>query len=285
MHVQVNGVRLFFDVEGAGLVPDGPTLRRKPVLLLLHGGPGYDHSVFKPMFSVFADICQVVYLDHRGQGRSEAGPEDRWTLAQWGDDVRAFCDTLGIEKPIVLGQSFGGYVAQSYATRHPDHPGKLILSSTIARKVPERVSAKFRKLGGPEAQRIADAFWDDPNPETQAAYERVCYPLYNTRHDMFTGDGAARVVRRPEVLLHFRKRPDGEIHRMNFLPDLPKVRCPTLVMAGEEDPVTPADDAAEMAAAIPQHLVRFQRFPGCGHGVFRDAPEEGLTAIRRFILS
>src|SRR5258708_2812733 len=108
MHVEVNGVRLFFDVEGAALVPDGPTLREKPTLLLLHGGPGFHHSRCKPAFSALADIAQVVYLDHRGNGRSDDGPRERWTLAQWGDDVRSFCDALGIGKPIVYGASFGG---------------------------------------------------------------------------------------------------------------------------------------------------------------------------------
>ena len=63
MHVLVNGVRLFFDVEGAGLVPDGPIMREKPTLLLLHGGPGFDHSIYKPAYSSLADCAQVVYLD------------------------------------------------------------------------------------------------------------------------------------------------------------------------------------------------------------------------------
>src|SRR4051794_34567395 len=132
MHVRVNGVRLFFDVEGAGLVPDGPVMREKPTLLMLHGGPGADHSIYKPDYSQLSDIAQIVYLDHRGNGRSEQGPPEKWSLAQWGDDVPAFCDTLGIVDPIVLGASFGGMVALAYATRHPAHPAKLILISTAA---------------------------------------------------------------------------------------------------------------------------------------------------------
>ena len=87
MHVSVNGVRLFFDVEGAKLVPDGPVMREKPVLLLLHGGPGFDHSIYRPAYSALADVAQIVYLDHRGNGRSEDGPRESWNLAQWGDDV------------------------------------------------------------------------------------------------------------------------------------------------------------------------------------------------------
>src|SRR3954454_4303332 len=103
MQVLVNGVRLFFDVEGAGLVPDGPTMPHKPTLLMLHGGPGADHSIYRRDYSPLADIAQIVYLDQRGNGRSEDGPREHWTLAQWGDDVRAFCDVLGIVSPIVLG--------------------------------------------------------------------------------------------------------------------------------------------------------------------------------------
>ncbi|MEH2624379.1 hypothetical protein V1292_002434 [Bradyrhizobium sp. AZCC 1719] len=51
MHVPVNGVRLFFDVEGAKFVPDGPVMREIPVVLMLHGGPGFDHSIYRPAYS------------------------------------------------------------------------------------------------------------------------------------------------------------------------------------------------------------------------------------------
>src|SRR5262245_50294626 len=106
MYVLVNGVRLFFDVEGASLVPEGRTMREKPTLILLHGGPGLDHSIYKPTFSDLADIAQVIFLDHRGNGRSEPGSQQGWTLAQWADDVRGFCEALGIAHPIVFGASF-----------------------------------------------------------------------------------------------------------------------------------------------------------------------------------
>src|SRR5258708_17211140 len=151
MNVLVNGVRLFCDVEGGKLVPEGALRREKPTLLMLHGGPGSDHSIYKPAYSGLADVAQIIYLDHRGNGRSEDGPRERWNLAQWGDDVRAFCDVLGIANPIVLGASFGGMVALAYATRHPAHPSKLVLISTEAAAGPHRdrrprLSAPF---GGP----------------------------------------------------------------------------------------------------------------------------------------
>lgn len=86
MRVQVGVVCLFFDVEGARLVPDGPQLREKPTWLLLHGGLGFDHSSLKPWSSALQDVAQLVYLDHRGNWQSDHGAADRLNLNQWGDD-------------------------------------------------------------------------------------------------------------------------------------------------------------------------------------------------------
>ena len=73
MRVLVNGIHLFFDVEGASLVRDGPSMREKSTLLLLHGGPGFDHSIYKPAYSSWP-TRPVIYPNHRGNGRSDAGP-------------------------------------------------------------------------------------------------------------------------------------------------------------------------------------------------------------------
>ena len=123
----------FVDIDGAKLVPDGMTMRERPTVILLHGGPGFDHTAFKATYASLAEIAQVVYYDHRGNGRSEHGPQELWTLDQWADDLRTLCDVLGIERPVVFGASFGGFVALNYALRHPDHPARLILLSTAAR--------------------------------------------------------------------------------------------------------------------------------------------------------
>jgi proline iminopeptidase len=146
--------RLFVDIEGPALVPDGAVMRERPTLLLLHGGPGYDHSGFKPAFSRLADIAQIVYYDHRGHGRSDRRPREEWTLDTFADDVVRLCDALGIVRPIVLGQSFGGFVAQRYIERHPAHASKVILSSTSPHLGLERKLAMFERLGGRPARRL-----------------------------------------------------------------------------------------------------------------------------------
>jgi len=107
MRVSIGDCRLFVDVDGVGLVPDGRTMRQRPTLIALHGGPGLDHTSFKPEFGTLSDVAQIVYVDHRGQGRSDRSTPDRWNFAQWADDVVSLCDALGIEDPIVYGVSFG----------------------------------------------------------------------------------------------------------------------------------------------------------------------------------
>ncbi len=286
MHVIVNGVRLFFDVEGAGLVPDGTAMREKPTILLLHGSPGLDHSIYKPAFSGLADIAQLMFLDHRGNGRSESGAPETWTLAQWADDVRGFCEALGITRPIVYGASFGGTVALAYATRHPAHPAKLILVSTEAAGDThlDRRVALFERFGGPEVGALARRRFVEGHGHADVAsveaWLRLAFPLYTrTPRDP---DVARRAVRRLEVTQWFT-RPGGEGHTFNLFPDLSRVQCPTLVLGGEDDPMTPIECQADIVAALPAHLVRFERFAGCGHAVLPDAPERALAVIRDFI--
>jgi proline iminopeptidase len=282
VRVLVNGVRLFFDVEGAGLEVAGPRMRERPALVLLHGGPGMDHTYWRPDFSPLRDIAQVFYVDQRGCGRSERGPRESWTLAQWGDDVRAFCDALGIERPVVCGSSFGGEVAMSYATRHPDHPAKLILLSCSAKLDVARIGAAFGRLGGAKERAAAERFWREFTAESGAEYVRTCVPLYFRRP--WDAERDARAVASAEVTAAYLA-PGGEAQRLDLLPELRKVRCPTLVIGGEDDPVVPIEDMVDIAAALRPQLARFERIADCGHGPFFDQPERTLALIREFLLA
>lgn len=280
--IKLGDQRIFFDVEGAKLEADGPRMREKPTLIVLHGGPGFDHSGLRSDFDGFADIAQVVYLDHRGNGRSVPSDPQTWTLAQWGDDIRSFCDMLGIDKPIVFGQSFGGMVAQSYATRHPEHPRALVLSSTAARMDFDASLALFKARGGAEAHEAAVRMWSSGNDEEFDTYMRVCMPLYNTTGRAGGEDARQRAVMRREVFRHF-SLPGREIRRMDFRPVLNKILCPTLILAGAEDPITPPHLAQAMLTSIKADRATLEIFEGCGHGAFRDKPETVLRTIRDFV--
>lgn len=286
MHVLVNGVRLYFDVEGLALRPSGETMREVPTLVLLHGGPGVDHSLYKPAFSALTDVAQVVYLDHRGNGRSDHGARESWTLEQWADDVKSFCDTLGIVRPIVYGASFGGMVAMAYATRHPTHPGRLVLVSTSAQAT-AHASAKvamFTRLGGDEVGALAHRRFvlGDTSPEVLRRWLEIAVPLYTrTPPDP---SAIKRFVLNRDATAWFN-RPGGDGRTFDFVKDLSRLRCPTLVLGGKLDPMLPIECQRDIASAVPSSLLTYREFDECGHGVVPDVPDLALPMLRDFILS
>jgi pimeloyl-ACP methyl ester carboxylesterase len=182
--------------------------------------------------------------------------------------------------------SFGGMVALAYATRHPDHMSKLIVISAEAKGDThlDRRVAMFERLGGPEVGALARRrFLEERGQIDQAAlaaWRTLAIPQYTriARHP----DAAKRTVSLPETL-HWFARPDGESHSFDMLPQLGQIRCPVLVMGGEDDPMLPIECQVDIATALPRNLVRFERFAGCGHGVVHDAPDQALAVIRDFI--
>src|SRR5262249_23006410 len=144
-----DGTRIFFEVIGTKLVPEGPEMRERPTMLLLHGGPGFDHTVMAHSLSSLSDVAQLILLDHRGQGRSDGDDSAYWHLDTWVADIVDFCAALELDHPIILGQSFGGVVALAVSARHPELPSKLVVSSSLARFRPDRAFPMFERLGGP----------------------------------------------------------------------------------------------------------------------------------------
>lgn len=280
MRVEVEpGVRLFVDTAGSALRPTDAQMVEQPTLLVLHGGPGFDHSSFRPYFDRFADTHQIVYLDHRGQGRSD-GQDDPtgWNLDTWADDVVRVCDALGITTPVVLGNSFGGFVAMHYAARHPGHPAALVLVSTQARRHLDVSADRFAALGGSEARDLYVRIFDGARASTEdwIEYASRCMPLYNTTPSPF---GPNRSRMNLAVLADFT----SGFADFDLRSDLAAIRCPTLVLVGEEDPMTPVEAAEEILRLLPDGLARLVRFADCGHGTFRDQPDRTEAVLREFL--
>lgn len=285
MRVMVNGVRLFFEIVGAKFEAVEGQVVERPTLLVLHGGPGFDHQGMRPYFDQFADVAQVVYLDHRGNGRSDPGPRTSWNLDQWGDDIREFCRVLDLEHPIVLGHSFGGFVAQAYLTRHRDHPAKVILSSTSPTTRFDRSLAVYERLGGASVAEVARRTFDQPTLEHFVEFSAVCTPLYH-RSD---GHGLPRRagIFSPDVLLDFWRNGvtprDGALKSFDFRAALTATTCPVLVLGGEDDPACPIEDQRDLVAFLPEATTTFRSFANCGHGTYVDFPLETAAAIVAFL--
>ena len=200
MRIAVGNTRLFFDVDGPQLVPDGPWMRERPTVVLLHPGPGFDHLLFKIQLGPWlAERAQVVYVDQRGGGRSDAADPTELRLERWADDVRELCDALTIERPVVLGMGHGAVVALDYAARHPSHPAALVLVGPVARIVPERSLEVYERLGGSAAVEAGRRFYGEMSEQSFADFLRVCFPLLS--RSQLTADVMVRAGWNPDALM------------------------------------------------------------------------------------
>jgi pimeloyl-ACP methyl ester carboxylesterase len=282
MKIQVADKRLFFDVEGPEYTLEDNKLRRLPTLILLHGAPGNsDHSVFKPAFSALRNVCHIIYLDICGAGRSDDPPDDVFSLARWADDIVEFCRLLDIKKPIVLGVSGGGFIAMMYGIRHPDHAGGLILASTQAKLDVERSIAEFQRLGGDEAEAAAREFLTvRVDAASSQAFGEKCMSVYNTTPQ----PPRDSVIFRQKLAMAFHSL-EGIWHTMDLRDDLGAITAPTLVLTGDQDPVTPLQDSIDIVDRLSPKVVQLEVVPNTGHGPWRDNPEDTFAILERFIVS
>jgi pimeloyl-ACP methyl ester carboxylesterase len=278
MRVRVGDVTLYVDIDGCELVPDGDRMWTRPTLVLLHGGPGADHTLFKPEFGVITDAAQVVYLDQRGSGRSDVGGPETWTWPRWADDVAGLCATLGIARPILLGTSSGGLVALHCAARHPSLVAGLVLDSTLGvpTTLDETLDVFARKGGVAARQAAARYLGGDMTPGAAQAWETYGLPVYG--HD--TEPRRQRALINDEVQTHFRTGGCGSADAAGIAGS---IVCPTLILAGADDPVCPAVGAGRLAALLSNAAVDTHVLAGIGHGVFRQAPDRSFTLLREFL--
>jgi pimeloyl-ACP methyl ester carboxylesterase len=280
VRVSVGDLRLFFEVFGQERAFVDGTTEHRPTLIGLHGGPGFDGTKLRYQLAPLADVAQVIVPDQRGHGRSDRGSPETWNLAAWAADVKNLSDALGIERPVVLGVSFGGFVAQAYAAACPDHPAGLILISSGPRFTAlEEAIERFREVGGEEAAEVLRRDWESPSEETAAEWLRVCSPLMSLTRDPVVERLRAERIETIDVSVHFQ----AEGKAMNLRDRLGAVRCPTLVILGRRDPLVPNHHGEEIVEAIPDGLARLELIDDAAHDVFVDNPAATFTAMREFL--
>ena len=283
MRISLGDVSLWFDVSGPSVMPRGDTTVQRPVLVAVHGGPGLDHINMKDSLQPLAEDVQVVYYDQRGHGRSDHSSAEYWNLRTWADDLRRLCDALGLDRPVILGSSFGGFVAATYAALFPDHPGGIILANTTGGRIDHQASIEaFRRVGGDEAAAVTQRDLTEVTEESAAEFNRVCYPLYSSKPGFVeeARQREARSIQTMDVNLHYYRH---EVPRFDPWSVLPAVTCPVLVLAGEDDPVCPLPVVEEMARQLPADTTRLVRLPGARHAIFRDRPDLALPAVTDFV--
>jgi proline iminopeptidase len=281
VRARVNGTELFFDVEGAGWWPDGDVLVEKPACFVIHGGPAMDHSYFKPWLTPLADELQLIYVDHRGTGRSgEADPES-YRLETMADDLDALRDHLGLERVDVMGNSYGGFITLTYALKYPASIGRLYLVGTSASHRFGDAAMANLEVRATQAQKDAIARELDGLLTTQEEFAEMwqtIMPLYFHDYDAAQGQEiVARVLGNPATSATMF-RIDMPFYDVEDR--LGTIEAPTLIMVGRHDWVTPPGESQLLAERIPNsQLVIYEQ---SGHFPFIEERERFVEDVRAF---
>jgi proline iminopeptidase len=274
MRVPINGNHLEIEVLG-----DDPAL---PVMIVHHGAPGLgSRDEPKRGYGAFRDRCRVVVFDARGSGESEGRPP--FTHAQWVADLDAIRAWIGAERFVLAGGSYGGFIAMEYAVRHPERLLALVLRDTSPDNAHREAStgavlASDKVDLDPELVNRVKRGEVRSNEEFRE-YWRKALRIYN--HDY---DPAAVEARAAATPYRF------ETHNFAFSQNLPAydvkdrlgaITCPTLVVVGRSDPITPVWCSETIVARIPgAHLEIFER---SGHSPPLEEPERFQQVVRAFL--
>jgi proline iminopeptidase len=266
-----------------------------PPIVVIHGGPDFDHNYLLPELDRLAASFRLIYYDQRGRGRSaeRVGPDDV-TMRSETDDLETLGRHFGFEAVAVLGHSWGCLVAIEFAIRHPDRVSHLILMNTapasgegfrllrdyLRRIRPPGDVERMAEIASSEAFRRGDV-------DAEAAYYRIHYAPTERSADLLDQlvgrlrvdvDAAGILLARAIENRLFEQT--WLVPGYDLLPALRGLDVPALVLHGEHDFV-PVELAADIAAAIPG--ARLAVLPDCGHFAFLDAPDEVHDQVRRLL--
>ncbi len=282
-YIQGDGADIYFKSVGSG----------RP-LVVLHGGPGSDHTDFLPSLLPLARQHRLIFIDERGSGRSERLQDTKkYTLDYMVNDLHFVRKELGLKRFALLGHSFGGLLAQAYAIRYPRFLSRLILAGTahsakifnadfrkIRNALPPRVRAKMKAY---ESRGIFAS-----NGRYVRGYETLCSgilaPYMYSRPAPAQPDPQSYVsgweVLREMWVRRSDFRVDGNLKGLDFTSELNTLKVPTLVVLGDHDIVS-VKSAEMLTAALPNATLSV--IPNCGHMMYIDQTQRFNALVSNFL--
>lgn len=277
-YVKVEEGELFYEKFGTG----------EP-MVVLHGGPGFDHSYLMPGMLDLAKDHEVIFYDQRGSGLSlkTSLQPDRINLKHFVKDLDDLRKHFGLKKFILVGHSWGGYLAMSYAIEHPEAVSKLVLItpapadykgmqsflSNVSKKTEKMDMAalsdyeKFKEL---TAEQVSDLY-----------REFLSVYFYNPK------DAEKLTLNAKKESLESGFKVEEELSKTvtcnptnNLFPKLRSLKVPTLVIHGDVD-VIPWQTAKQTHEAIPG--AKWVLLKNCGHFPYVEKPSELFKNIREFL--
>lgn len=281
--VEISDTRLWVDERGdSAAFP----------LLVFHGGPGLDHTMFADYLDPLAGVgrYRLVLVDERACGRSDrTAPPETWTLARMAQDVTELAAALGVsDRYATLGHSYGAFVVLQHAVDHPGEPRGTIVSAGIA--VARWLEEVGRQLATFEPVELREQVTSSWARETEVRTEVEVGALMEDQMPFHFKDpqGAAlkEYLRRtaglaryaPDVIRHFAAQDYGGIDVEDRLGE---VTHPVLVLSGRHDRACAASASEDMAPRLPDaELVIFEN---SAHMTFAEEQDRYLGSVRTFL--
>jgi proline iminopeptidase len=268
--IKLNGTELFYKRIGEGIP-----------CLVMHGGLGFDHTYLHPWLDPLGDTMELIYYDHRGNGRSGRPDKGTMTHAQFAADADALASHLSKGKVAVLGHSYGGFIALEVALRHPERLSHLILLDTApsspAHSNFEEIMDNARRMGATQEMLAAMARESTTDDEMRDNFS-IYWPVYFKNFDP---DIADRLVENTIVTVAGGAR-DGELEGYDVTERLGEIQVPTLILAGRYDWICPPSQAQIMHQNIPNSELVI--FADSGHLPYVEEPDHFFKTVRDWLL-
>lgn len=257
--------------------------KNRPVVFILPGGPGADHTVYKS-YTCLEPVADLVFHDPRGCGESDTGESSSYNMFNYIEDVEAIRKHLGIEKLIVLGKSYGAMCALGYALQFPNVLTKLIVSAGApSARFMETTTQNIERVGTPQQIKMYQQLKAGAltSREDVLKYFQATQTIYSVKSRTSTDD--IDLVKKSlkfshEVLNEGFKQ---NFWNFNYEEKLKDIQCPTLILAGREDIITDVRFSEWMVQHIPNSQLRV--FENASHAMEADATEEYFQTIVDFI--
>jgi len=277
-HVAIGGTRLFVEQRGTG-----------PALIVLHGGPGVDHTQLLGPLSPLSNEFTLYFVDQRSQGRSDQAPRDTWTIAQAARDVSDLALALGLPRYGVLGHSYGGLVALHHAIHFTAAATATVVSHAVPAAHWFRTSGELDNFSPRQLREEIRTAWeeldtvDDPARAADLFAAQTPFHFKDPMHPAASEMARVAVeemVHTPLVNQHMSR---NDLASFNVEDELGAIVQPVLVVCGRSDRICPVGASFFLHENIRNsELVVFEN---SGHVSYLEEPESYIAVVRQFLRS
>jgi 3-oxoadipate enol-lactonase len=251
---ELNNVEIAYEIEGSG----------EPVILI--GGFSMVKEGWLQQVADLKKHFQVITFDNRGVGESTV-PTEAFTIADMAADVIGLMDHLAISNACIFGVSMGGLITQTLALDYPDRVKKAVLGCTSH-------GGRHAIQPQQEVMQLLASISDPSMDPVEAARKRL--PIMFSAK--FIREEPEKIEQFIQMSLRYPPSPQGAAGQMQALSffnvkrRLGEIRCPVLVITGDEDRMMPPGNAQLLAEGI--NSAELYVVKGVGHGFFQEKPEE-----------